>query len=396
MRVIVVSNTYPPADISGVGTLVAELVAALDRAGHEARAVVRRAPPGDRRAIALGGRKLLFPLHAALAVRRLARCRPIDVVHVHESDGAAVVLLVRLARLLRRPLGRARIVATLQVSYRRERRAVRPVRAGGRVVSRPTAAERGFAWLRAPVHAVLGRLTARLADAVVAPSRATARELEADYGARNVEVIANGIAAPPASPARRAAGADATVLFVGRLRTRKAVAVLLQAFARVAAAEPGARLVVLGDGEQRQALAAQLRALGLGERVRLAGAVPRSEIADWLARADVFCLPSTYEGFPLAILEAMAADLPVVATRVAGVPEAVEDGASGLLVEPEDDAGLAAALSALIRDPARRHALGERGRALLAERFAIGDVCRRYVELFERVATSRRADAALS
>jgi len=396
MRVIVVSNTYPPADISGVGTLVAELVAALDRAGHEARAVVRRAPPGDPRAIALGGPKLLFPLHAALAVRHLARSRPIDIVHVHESDGAAVVLLARLARLLRRPLGRARIVATLQVSYRRERRAVRPVHADGRVVSRPTAGERVFAWLRAPVHAVLGRLTARLADAVVAPSRATARELEEDYGARDVEVIANGIASPPGLSARRAAGADATVLFVGRLRTRKAVAVLLQAFARVAEAEPAARLVVLGDGEQRRALESQHRGLGLGERVSLAGAVPRSEIADWLGRADVFCLPSTYEGFPLAILEAMAAGLPVVATRVAGVPEAVEDGASGLLVEPEDAAGLAAALLALIRDPARRRALGERGRAVLAERFAIGDVCRRYVELFERVARSGRADAALS
>lgn len=389
MRVLIVSNTYPPADISGVGTLVAELVAALDRAGHQALAVVRRAPLGDRLAVALGGRKLLFPLRAALALRRIAGRQPVDVVHVHESDGAAVVLLLRLLRGLGHPLGKARLVATLQVSYVRERRAVRPVRANRRVVSRPTASEQVFRWLRAPFHAALGRLTVRLADAVVAPSAATARELEEDYGARRVVVIPNGIGGEPAVEAtERAPGAGGTTLFVGRLRTRKAVAVLLEAFAEVVKQEPAVRLVLLGDGEQRGALEAQAQRLALGTAVRFAGSVPRAEIAAWLARADVFCLPSTYEGFPLSILEAMAAALPVVATRVAGVPEAVEQGASGLLVEPEDATGLAQALLALLRDPARRRALGERGRALLAERFAIADVCRRYIEQFERVAGS--------
>jgi glycosyltransferase involved in cell wall biosynthesis len=386
MRVLLVSNTFPPADISGVGTLVAELARQLRAAGHEAVALVREAPsqPG---VVAVGGRKLFFPWSAARAVRRAAEGRPFDVIHVHESDGVLVVLRQRLARLFGRAAGKARLVATLQVSYRRERWAVRPVTACGRVVSRPARSEWIFRWFRAPFHALLGRITVRLADAVVAPSAATARELEEDYGARSVAVIPNGIAPSDAlTSGGEVRGKTAeTVLFVGRLRTRKAVAVLVEAFAAVVRERPQARLVLLGDGEQRAALEAQIARLGLGAAVDLAGAVPRAATADWLRRADVFCLPSTYEGFPLAILEAMAEGLPVVATRVAGVPEAVEDGASGLLVVPEDDRALATALLALLGDPERRRAFGARGRALLAERFAIDAVCARHLELFARL-----------
>ncbi len=416
MRVLLVSNTFPPADISGVGTLVAELLRQLQAAGHDAVALVREAPaeagamsmppaqagamrqpPAESGVVAVGGRKLLFPWRAARALRKVENGHPFDVIHVHESDGVLVVLRQRLARLFARPSGRARLVATLQVSYRRERLAVRPVTAGGRVVSRPVRSEQIFRWLRAPFHALLGRLTVRLADAVVAPSVATARELAEDYGAKNVAVIPNGIA-PSSEPPRAAAGPQAaahdpaseTVLFVGRLRTRKAAAVLVEAFAAVVRERPRARLVLLGDGEQRTALAAQIARLGLSASVELAGAVPRAATAEWLRRADVFCLPSTYEGFPLAILEAMAEGLPVVATRVAGIPEAVEDGASGLLVPPEDDQALAAALLVLLSDPARRRAFGASGRALLAERFAIDSVCARHLELFGRLATEGR------
>src|SRR5690606_36092142 len=102
-----------------------------------------------------------------------------------------------------------------------------------------------------------------------------------------------------------------TVLYVGRLRTRKAVAVLLEAFVEVRRQVPGATLVVVGDGEQRAALEERRRELGFGDEVQFTGALPREAIVGFYARADVYCLPSLYEGFPVAILEAMAAALPV-------------------------------------------------------------------------------------
>ncbi len=264
---------------------------------------------------------------------------------------------------------------------------MRPVLVDGRAVSRPTAGERLFAWLRAPLLAGLGRLTARLSDRVVAPSRATAEELARDYGVAGAAVIPNGVA-----PLPRETGAPAVapspagglvVLYAGRLRTRKAVAVLLEAVARARREVPGIALELVGDGEQRPALRAQAERLGIAGAVRFVGAVPRAEMARRLAAADLFCLPSLYEGLPLAILEAMAAGLPVVATAVAGVPEAVDDGTTGLLVPPEDADALARALAALAADPERRRRMGEAGRRKLERDFAIPRVAAAYLELWQ-------------
>ncbi|HUP41708.1 MAG TPA: glycosyltransferase family 4 protein [Thermoanaerobaculia bacterium] len=391
MRLAIVTNTYPPHDISGVGTLVVELAGRLRATGHQAVVLTRRAPPGDPFAVATGGPKLLFPLAVARTYLRALRAAPFDGVHVHESDGVLVALLVRLARLLGRPAGRARLVATLQVSYRRERRSVRPVRAGGEIVSRPTLSERVFAWLRAPVLALLGRATTRLADRVVAPSRATAAELREDYGVAEAAVIANGVAAPPPAPApapRDPSAGGPVVLYAGRLRTRTAVAVLLAAFARLRAEHPAAVLVVAGDGEQRPALEAQARRLGIAAAVRFLGAQPRDAMPALYAAADLFCLPSLYEGFPLAILEAMAAGLPVVATAVAGVPEAVEHGVTGLLVPPEDAAALARALDELAADPERARRLGEAGRRRVETEYAIPRIAAAYLALWSGLLAS--------
>ena len=383
MRVLLVSNTYPPADLSGVGTLASELARRLAADGHAVRVLTRRPPVGDPYAEAVRGPKLLFPLLVAWRFVRAPRAAW-DLVQVHESDGALVAVLLRLLRRLGAPAGRARLVATLQVSYVEERRAVRPVRADGEVVSRPTAAERRFALLRAPLLSLLGRLTARLADAVVAPSAATAEELRRDYHVSAVEVIPTGVSLPPPrSPPRPEL--PPVILFSGRLRSRKAVAVLLAAMPRVLAAFPRCRLVIVGDGEQGARVAAAVRARGLDAHVELTGALSRAAATERLASADVFCLPSIYEGMPLAILEAMAAGLPVVATAVCGNPEAVVAGETGLLVPAESAEALAAALLDLLADPVRRRRMGEAGRRRVAERFVIERVAAAHLALLRRL-----------
>lgn len=385
MRVLLVTNTYPPADLSGVGTLAKELAHRLALDGHFVTVLTRRPPRDNPHGAAVRGPKLLFPLFAALRFARAPRT-PWDLVQVHESDGALVAVVLRFLRALGARAGRARLVATLQVSYVEERRAVRPILADGTVVSRPTFGERVFAWLRAPLLAALGRLTARLADAVVAPSHTTAAELRRDYGVETVEVIANGVTPALAPPPHRRE-LPPVILYSGRLRSRKAVAVLLAAMPRVLAAVPNCRLVVVGDGEQGAHVAAAVRERGLAAHVELAGALPRPAAMARLAEADVFCLPSIYEGLPLAILEAMAAGLPVVATAVSGNPEAVEDGITGLLVPPESAAALADALIALLADPERRRAMGEAARARIAERFSIDRIAAEHLALLHRLAT---------
>lgn len=390
MKILLVSNTYPTSDISGVGTLVFELFSEATRRGFEVRVVTRDAGRGQNsRILSTGGPKMLFPLSALVSYLRLTRSWVPDVVHVHESDGVGLVLWIRLMRELGRASGASRVVATLQVSYAEERRAVRPLSALGRIVSTPTGSERIFKYLRAPLHALLGRLTATLADRVVAPSEVTAAELSRDYGSDGVVVLPNGIRGTPAeSEAEK--DMPPSVLFVGRLRTRKAVAVLLESMSLLRAEGVETKLVVVGSGEQEDLLRSRCRELLLEDRVEFMGNVERSELAGFYQRASVFCLPSTYEGLPLAILEAMAAGLPVVSTGVSGTPEAVDDGETGLLVAPEDAEALAQALGRLLGDSDLQMRMGQQARARFEQLFAIERVAARHFELFEEMVATLR------
>ena len=394
MRILIVSNTYPPADISGVGSLVHEMAHRLGGEGHSVRVLTRRAPKGDPVAVSIGGRgKVGFVLFCGLRYLLLLIRERYELIHVHESDGAFVVALWRLMKLFRLPPGRAKLVATLQVSYDQERAMVRPVLADGQEVSRPSPEEHKFVF-KSRFQSMLGRFIARSADAVVAPSRVTLQELEQDYGVRGRrEVIYNGISVDSGLGAELSSAASSrparhkrpTVLYVGRLRTRKAVAVLLLAFKTVKEKLPSARLVIVGDGEQLGLLATLRKHLKLdGEHsVIFAGKVDRASLAAYYQAADVYCLPSLYEGFPLAILEAMAAALPVVATSVSGNPEAVVDGETGLLVEPERAQELAEALLSLLEDLPRSREMGENGRRRLLEHFTIDRIAEHYRELWQ-------------
>jgi glycosyltransferase involved in cell wall biosynthesis len=169
------------------------------------------------------------------------------------------------------------------------------------------------------------------------------------------------------------------VVAVGRLIAQKDHATLLRAFARVHAERPDARLAILGAGP----LEAETRALA--DALRLTGAVVlpgRTEIRDWLERANVFAHSSRWEGFGIVLLEAMLAGLPVVATRVSAVPEIVADGETGLLVEPDDDAVFGQALAKLVADPARARALGQAGLARARSEFSVGRMAERTIELY--------------
>ncbi len=161
------------------------------------------------------------------------------------------------------------------------------------------------------------------------------------------------------------------VACVGEVGRRKGQAVLLEAVARLRAAgcSPDALFLIAGEGEGLATLPARARELGLGEdAVRWLGF--RADVPDLLADSDLLVLPSFEEGFPNALLEGMALGLPVVSTRVDGIPELVRHGETGLLVDAGDAPALAQAIGALLSDPERRRALGEAGRARARAEFS--------------------------
>lgn len=172
-----------------------------------------------------------------------------------------------------------------------------------------------------------------------------------------------------------------TIVAVGALRPVKGHDLLIRALPAVAADHPEVSLRILGEGPSRDSLRRLAAELGVDDRLRLEGAQPPEEVRAALAEARAFVLPSRSEGMPLALLEAMAARVPVVATRVGAVPELVEDGVTGLLVEPEDVAGLGRALSLLLGD-ARVRARLTGGSAGAAAAYSWENTISRYESLY--------------
>ncbi len=179
---------------------------------------------------------------------------------------------------------------------------------------------------------------------------------------------------------------------VGRLDPVKDQAGLVQAFARVRRDHPGAVLVIAGDGPCRADLEALVGALGLDADVRLLG--ERKDVPQVLQAMDVFVLPSIAEGISNTILEAMATGLPVVATRVGGNPELVDDGTTGTLVEAGSPEALASAIAGYLADPGRRLAHGRASRRLAVARFGLSTMRQTYAGLYAALgsrAAGRRA-----
>ena len=194
----------------------------------------------------------------------------------------------------------------------------------------------------------------------------------------------------------KGAGEPIEVLCVGRLVVAKGLPVLIEAIAELAERDVAVTVTLVGDGPERGAIEAQARALGVGDRVRLLGAMSPEQLIDRYAAADVFCLPSFAEGIPVVLMEAMASGLPVVTTRITGIPELVEDGSSGALVAPGRPELLADAIERLAADPALRERWGARGRERVIEEFDVAESAHRLQGLFADPAMSpaRRARSA--
>ncbi len=193
---------------------------------------------------------------------------------------------------------------------------------------------------------------------------------------------AAGSAAAPVLAAHR----TPDTLLVGavcRFHPQKGLAHLITAFASLVDRMPHVHLVLVGDGELRGALEAQVQTLGLCEKVTFTGF--RTDVPTILAQLDLFVLPSLWEGLPLVLLEAMAAQLPVVATAVGGTPEVVIDGVTGLLVPPADPAALTAAMARLLAEEELRRTMGHCGRQRVAEEFSAAKAVRETTALYEQL-----------
>jgi glycosyltransferase involved in cell wall biosynthesis len=243
----------------------------------------------------------------------------------------------------------------------------------------------------------LVRTTLRLPDAIVTMCAPESDAFRRFVGSTPVFTLPNGVdcalygtlVRTPSSP-----GVPLRLLYMGRLVREKGLYELLQGLALARGQGVPAELVIAGAGPQEARLRQSAAALGL-ERVSFPGPVRGAAKMSLLERADVFILPSYAEGLPYALLESMAAGVPVIATRVGGIPELVADGINGVLVEPRSAEVIAGAIGRLARDRAALSRLSAAARATIAARYSIerlaADLCRLYADLSARAASRRIA-----
>jgi len=212
-----------------------------------------------------------------------------------------------------------------------------------------------------------------------------------DWG--KIRVVRCGLSTEEMPEAVRAAGDARRILCVGRLSPEKGHLVLLEALALLRKQGVEAHCTLVGDGPMRGKIEAQAETLGLTPYVTLAGALKPADVAHHYRSAGVVVLASFSEGVPVVLMEAMAHGLPVVATRVGGVPELVEEGATGRVVSPGDAEELASALDQVVGSPDRAQAMGRRGRDVVCERFNLDISARRLGGLFTACAVESGAQA---
>ena len=247
-----------------------------------------------------------------------------------------------------------------------------------------------------PLHARLERWLMKGTDAVVASAESVkahyVAQVEADPAA--VEVIYNAVdwaqlqTTMTRDEFRKSINVPVDVPAAGiiaRLTEQKAHRVLFEAMTRPELS--ALHLIVVGDGELRNDLHSRAESLGIFNRVHFLGA--RRDLGNVLGAIDIFAMPSYWEGLPLSMVLAMGAGLPVVASRVAGIPEVVQDRTSGILVDAGDSEQLARALATLVNDSALRSRLGEAARAFVRPRFGVDGYVSSITALYDRLLAAK-------
>jgi len=322
------------------------------------------------------------------SARRLGiRCRQVPPIWTRSEAWAGFRLFVRLLRDERPTVFHAHLTTAIGCKYGVLGAAL--LRVPAVVATVQLLCDVAPAWR----YDASQRLITTCVDRYIAVSRGIAGQLRERFRVsdRKIRVIHNAIPLRTpdmamnrdlrsvlAGPAGRA-----VVLTLARLEEQKGLTYLLDAAVHV----PNAQFVIAGDGRERAALEHQATTLGLGERVLFLGF--RADAAELLRSCDLFVLPSLFEGLPLSILEAMAANKPVVASRIAGNDEAVVHGETGLLVPPADAVALADAIRMLLADHGLARRLAAAGEARVRREFSIESMVGRVSALYDELLATR-------
>jgi glycosyltransferase involved in cell wall biosynthesis len=381
MNILIITDYYPPGHLGGIGEVAAGLASAYRKLGHSIF-VLTTGPeqPADKEHGILRSFSRLLPgvLLNNLLVRNLIRKQSIDLVHVQQASSTVF--------LMGRKRGKSpTILYTMHVTYAAEAAQITPYTLGGSLF-RPHAREWLQRFITMPVHRFLDNLGMRHADIITTMSaQATAELRRFDVP---VHVVPNGcnlpstLPPPAGDPNLDSTIANRTVIaFSGSFRTRKRLPLLLLAMASLLQKRRDVALIVMGGGHGYNGSMRELaESLGLKEHICFTGHISQEQVLGYLQRSDIFCMVSTLEGMPVALIEAMRLGLAVIGTRAPGIEDAIRNEETGLLVDTDNVDQLAAQLERLVSDESLRRNLGSRANLYSTGTFSWDVIAHQYLD----------------
>jgi N-acetyl-alpha-D-glucosaminyl L-malate synthase BshA len=366
------------ASVGGSGIVATELAKCLARRGHEVHVLSSEQPfrlGDDEPGVAFHRvvtpsyplfREPQYVLSLSTAIIVLARSLDLDIIHAHYAVPHAAAAY--LARQVLAGTGRAHVPRTVTTLHGTDITLVGSDSSFAETVGFCIDQSDGVTAVSESLKADTYKGLPVHADIRVIPNFLDC-SIHRRVGARDLR-------------ARLAPDGQAVVMHVSNYRPVKRIPAVVEVFAKIRR-EVASTLVLVGSGPELAGGLALARALGVADDVKAVG--DQADVRWFLSAADVFLLPSATESFGLAALEAMACEVPVIASRVGGLPEVIEDGVSGYLCDPDDLDGMAARGVALLSDPALRQRIGEGGRKTVRERYCSDRVVPQYEAFYEEV-----------
>jgi glycosyltransferase involved in cell wall biosynthesis len=390
MKICFVTNIYPPNYIGGPGEVVFNLQRYFLNHGHDA--YVFTCGKTDQIypcTIRTQGGKRLFPLISPLSYFRNVRKKDFDILNFQLESGMGIAPFLCLSR-------KPKVVTTLHSEHIMESKATQSIVVNGSAVTTPSLEEWLVKYFLVPAKLVGTYLDIFVSEKIIAVSDKTKEAYlrQNQIPREKISVIHNGVDSERFSPeisgnpVREAytLGDSPVILIVGSNLVLKGVIYAFFALSEVVKIFPNVKLMVVGiEGNQKLKMLSMLHALKIQNNVILVGRVPNFKLPYFYSSSQFVLLPSLVENFPLVALEAMSSGKPLIASRVGGIPEIVDDNKTGVLFRPADVGQMVDSILRLLENPSLGESMGRNGRKKVEERFDWNKIGQMYLSEFQKL-----------
>jgi glycosyltransferase involved in cell wall biosynthesis len=391
MNILILTDYYPPDKIGGVGEIAKNLKQAYENHGHIVYVLTtgRKTKQETSRGIFRSSKSLIWGIFLNnILTLYLIRKYKIEMVNMHQSSTS----LFLLAKILQPITGFPLVISSFQVTYFSEFSEINSVTIEG-ITFKPRLKEYVEKYIFAPFHITMDLFAYLLADVVTVVSKESKKEIQNTYGKikrKLIKVIPNGVSDLKINQdhshhnfeLEKKIQDKKVLMYIGVFRIRKRVFNLLFALKKALKIYKNLILIFVGGGRGYERTLQNLaRELNLDKNVFFVGTVPNEDVPYYLSRADIFCMPSSYEGLPVAILEAMSMGKVVLTSNVSGMIDVIEDSVTGKLIRVDDIDGITDAITELVEDEDNLREMGKKAREIAINKYQWTDIAKSYIEL---------------